>query len=75
MVDGERYESVPLYSAINGFYIDGDGPLSITVEYVPQRRYHIGLATSMAFVAIAVAYLLYGWVRQKRRSLPSRGRR
>ena len=75
VVDGERYESVPLYSAINGFYIDGDGPLSITVEYVPQRRYHIGLATSMAFVAIAAAYLLYGWVRQKRRSLPSRGRR
>jgi len=47
--DGEKIEtvkSIPLYSVINGFWINETGDIEIVIRYKPQDWFEIGLAIS-----------------------------
>ncbi|MFQ6126429.1 MAG: carbohydrate binding domain-containing protein [Candidatus Heimdallarchaeota archaeon] len=46
-VNGKEYKSLPLYSVINGFWIEDTGELEITIEYKPQRWFYYGAPISV----------------------------
>jgi hypothetical protein len=58
-VNGERLESVILYSVMNGFWINQTGQLEITIEYEPQKWFYIGSAISLTTLTACIAYLIY----------------
>ena len=62
--DGKNIEPVPLYSLVNGFPIDKTGSYDVTIEYPPQRWFHVGLLISLLTL---FACLLYALVAVRRR--------
>jgi hypothetical protein len=58
-VDGQRIEPVPLYSVINGFWINKTGLLEITIEYEPQRLFYYGSTISIVTLIMCLACLAY----------------
>ena len=60
-VDGKEYRSRPLYSVINGFWIDETGELEITIEYKPQRWFHQGAAISIGSFVLALGLIAGDW--------------
>ncbi|WP_330999823.1 carbohydrate binding domain-containing protein [Archaeoglobus neptunius] len=66
--DGRKVEtvkSIPLYSVINGFWINETGDLEIVIRYKPQDWFEIGLMISGLTFAGCVGYLFYDWRREK----------
>ena len=58
--DGERIgsvNSVPLYSVINGFWINETGELNINVRYIPEEWFRSGLCISV----LAIVLTVYLW--------------
>jgi hypothetical protein len=64
-VNGERVASVPLFSLVNGFWINQTGVLEVTVEYAPQEWFFYGSIVSVAVVVVCFVYLGYDWVKSK----------
>lgn len=69
-IDGKTVQSevirpVPLYSVINGFYVNQTGSLEITIEYEPQEWFYIGAAVSITTLIASFAYLIYDWRRNR----------
>ena len=62
-VNGREYGSLPFYSAVNGFWIDDQGALEITIEYKPQRWFYYGAGISGASFFVLLAYLFWDWRR------------
>jgi hypothetical protein len=66
--DGRKVEtvkSIPLYSVINGFWINETGNLEITIRYKPQDWFEIGLMISATTFIGCVGYLFYDWRRER----------
>jgi len=66
--DGEKVEvvrSIPLYSVINGFWINETGELEVVIRYKPQDWFEIGLAISALTFIACIGYLFYDWRRGK----------
>ena len=61
----ERVRSIPLYSVINGFWIDETGELEIVIRYTPQDWFELGLAVSVTTFIGCIGYLVYDWRRGK----------
>ena len=55
--------SVPLYSVINGFWIDQTGDLEIIIRYKPQDWFELGLSISATTFLGCTGYLIYDWGR------------
>jgi len=72
-VNGMEYKSMPLYSVINGFWIDNTGNLDITIEYKPQRWFYYGAAISIATFLGVLAYMAWHWTRGRRKKGVVRG--
>lgn len=69
-VDGKYIEpktihSMPLYSIVNGFWINQTGNLDITIEYEPQKWFHTGIIISILSLTICIIYLLYDCRRKR----------
>jgi len=64
-VNGERIESIPLYSVINGFWINQTGQLEITIEYEPQKWFYYGSIISVTTLLACLTYLTYNWTKNK----------
>jgi hypothetical protein len=64
-VNGHKTRSIPLYSVINGFWIEETGPLDITIEYEPQRWFYMGSAISVTTLTACAIYLTYEWIKNK----------
>lgn len=64
-VKGEGIESIPLYSVINGFWINQTGQLEITIEYEPQKWFYYGSIISITTFLACLTYLTYNWTRNK----------
>ena len=66
---GERVEvvkSVPLYSVINGFWINTTGEnLEIVIRYKPQDWFEMGLGISGLTFVFCIFYLFYDWRKGK----------
>jgi len=58
-LEGETYNSVPIFSVMNGFKIDKTGQLEIVIEYEPQKWFNYGLVISFTTVLVCVTYLAY----------------
>jgi hypothetical protein len=57
----KQYEPVPLYSVINGFWIDETGEYEVTIRYKPQRWFYYGAAVSLTTLTACIGYLIYDW--------------
>lgn len=56
-----QYNPIPLYSVINGFWINQTGEYTITIRYKPQYYFYIGLIISgLAFIG-CLSYLIWDW--------------
>ncbi len=58
-INGERIDSIPLYSEINGFWINQTGQLEITLQYEPQKWFNYGLIISVTTFVVCLAYLTH----------------
>jgi hypothetical protein len=65
-VRSENVHPIPVYSAINGFWITDTGTLEITIEYQQQKWLYNGLFISGFTFVGCVGYLL--WNRRKSRA-------
>jgi hypothetical protein len=54
-----QFNSLPLYSVINGFWIDKTGEFTLIVEFEPQEWFNISLIISAIAFACALLYLVY----------------
>ena len=59
----EVVKSIPLYSVINGFWIDETGDLEVEIRYKPQDWFVLGLWISGMTFFGCVGYLFYDWRR------------
>ena len=55
----ERVRSIPLYSVINGFWINETGNLTIVIRYLPQNWFELGLKISALTFMGCMGYLFY----------------
>ena len=61
----DTMKSIPLYSVINGFWINETGNLEIVIRYKPQDWFETGLAISATTFIGCIGYLFYDWRREK----------
>ena len=66
-VDGTEYQPVPLYSVINGFWINKTGDLEIVLRYKPQDWFEVGSIISITTLVGCMGYLLYDWKKDDKR--------
>ena len=66
-VDGTEYQPVPLYSVINGFWINKTGDLEIVIKYKPQDWFETGSLISITTLIGCMGYLLYDWKKNDKR--------
>ena len=59
------YTPFPLYSVINGFWIDKTGNLEIVIRYKPQYWFKVGVTVSLVWFCLVVLFIFYDW-RKKR---------
>ncbi|VVB89721.1 Uncharacterised protein [uncultured archaeon] len=64
-IESEIIRPIPLYSVINGFWINQTGDLDIIIEYEPQKWFYIGVAVSTITLVMCIAYLIYDWIKKK----------
>ena len=65
--DGRKIEtvkSIPLYSVINGFWINETGNLEIIIRYKPQDWFERLSNLCTTFIG-CIGYLFYDWRREK----------
>jgi hypothetical protein len=55
--DGIEYKSLPLYSTINGFWIDKSGTFEVILEYSPQTWFIIGTYVTTITVVLSMLYI------------------
>jgi len=65
-VNGREYRSVPLNSDVNGFWIEDEGDLKITIEYKPQVWFYYGAAISGIGIIGAFIFIMLAWKRKRR---------
>ena len=54
---------IPLYSMINGFWINETGDLTVVIRFVSQDWFELSLTVSAVTFAICVLYLVWDWGR------------
>jgi hypothetical protein len=60
-----KTKSIPLYSVINGFYINKTGGFNLTIEYEPQKWFTEGSVISLVAIALSLGFLI---VEKRRRT-------
>ena len=61
----EVVKSIPLYSVINGFWVEETGDLEIEIRYKPQEWFVLGLWVSGMTFIFCIGFLFYDWRRGK----------
>ena len=64
-VNGHKITPTPLYSVINGFWIQETGLIEVTIEYTPQRWFYIGSTISITTLTASLIYLATPYLREK----------
>jgi len=57
-LNGEEIESIPLYSWVNGFYLEKTGNYKVVLEFIGQRYVIYGWSISVATVVLFITYFL-----------------
>ncbi len=66
--NSEKIRPVPLYSVINGFWIDETGDLEIKIEYEPQQWFYKGAAISITTLILCILYLIWDWRKSRKKA-------
>jgi len=61
----EVVKSIPLYSIINGFWINETGELEIVIKFKSQDWLETGLVISVTTFALCILYLIRDWRRDR----------
>ena len=61
-----KVRSIPIYSVINGFWINETGDLEIVIRYTPQDLFENSLAISTIIFIGCIGYLIYDWRKERR---------
>ena len=64
-VNGKEYPSAPLNSIANGFWIDDEGELEITIEFKAQKWFYNGAIISGIAIGAALVFLMWNWRRRR----------
>lgn len=67
--NGVEYESMMLNTMVNGFWIEDQGELEITVEFKKQSWFYNGVIISIISLVSAIAFLVWDWRRRGRNGL------
>jgi hypothetical protein len=70
--NGKGYPSIAINSVVNGFWIEDEGELEITIEFKTQRWFYSGAAISAIAIAGALVFLLLNRKSNRRRLKESR---
>jgi len=62
-----EYQPIPLYSVINGFWINKTGNLEIIIRYKPQDWFETGYLISIIALIGCTGYLFYDWKKNNER--------
>ena len=62
----EKVRSIPIYSVINGFWINETGNLEIVIRHTPQDWFELGLKISGLTFISCIGYLFYDWRRERK---------
>lgn len=62
-----EYQPIPLYSVINGFWINKTGNLEIIIRYKPQDWFETGSLISIIALIGCTGYLFYDWKKNDER--------
>lgn len=65
-LNGKTYNSISIFSVMNGFQINQTGLLEITIEYEPQRWFFYGSLISLSTFLIWTAYTAYSYTKTER---------
>jgi len=57
-VEGEEISPIPVYSIVNGFYINKTGNFNVTIYFTGQTYADIGLKISTLTFIVVIAYLI-----------------
>jgi hypothetical protein len=60
-----EYQPVPLYSVINGFWIDKTGELEIVIRFKSQEWFELGSIITIVTLFFSFGYLLYDWKKKR----------
>ena len=60
-----KVRPIPLYSVINGFYIEKTGKYDMVIEFEPQRYFYYGAVVSGLTILGSIGYLIYDWRKRK----------
>lgn len=56
--DDYEYQKFPLYSQINGFFINKTGSFTIKIEFLPSRAHYLGEAiTTLTLLSMFISYI------------------
>jgi hypothetical protein len=56
--DDYEYEKIPLYSQINGFFINKTGDFTLKIEFLPGRAHYFGeIISSLTLLSTIVSYI------------------
>ena len=61
----EPYNSIQIFSVMNGFQINKTGQFEIVIQYEPQKWFYTGCAISLATLLICTVYLTYTYTKTK----------
>jgi hypothetical protein len=62
-----KTNSFPLYSIVNGFYVNKRGDYTLTIEYEPQKWFEqAGMISIAALISVPLVIL---WMHQKRKNV------
>jgi hypothetical protein len=64
-LNGKTYNSIPIFSVMNGFQINQTGLLDVVIEYEPQNWFYIGCAISLTTLLTCTAYLAYSYTKTR----------
>jgi len=64
--NGYEHHSMPLYSVINGFWINNTGEYEITLRYKTQDFLEIGFIVTMITLIFCISFLFISWKKESK---------
>jgi hypothetical protein len=68
--EGDSFSNIPVFSMMNGFWINKTGRFSITIEYAPEKTFNLGIIISVGAVVISILCIAILQYHIKRQYLP-----
>ena len=64
-VNGQKVSSEPVYSILNGFWINQTGVVEISIVYVPQQEFQAGVDIAIVFMLASIGVIVIVFARAR----------